>query len=141
MSSSAVLISLLVASVLFFGDSEGSYIVGRNCDQELVGRWVGIVPTLNTLVINADATLDGTLLGLVIHGFVTTDVTVQPLWVDLHLDINTVVPCIYSITNDLNGGKILTLALDLNLVSILSGSCVRPKTFTSSNTLVLTAVL
>jgi len=138
--SSTFLVTFCVFNLfLVFTSCSETRVTKVPCDSALIGRWVGAIPTLNTLVIHADATLDGTLLGLVIHGFVTTDVSVSPLWLDLHLNVGVVVPCIYSIGPGVNGLNVLTLALDLNLVDILAGTCVRPTAFLSTNILKLTA--
>ena len=133
--------SLMVCLVLFvnllvFSSAAASpnVAVRSACDPAVVGTWVGEIVSLNYLVIDLDAHLHGTLLGLKINGFVTTDITLNPLWIDLHLDIGIVVPCIYAVSI-VNGVRTLTLGLEAQLLTILSGNCIRPLVFTAANKL------
>jgi len=133
-----VLIGLLLLLNILFLVSPSSGTVVQTFDNSLIGTWTGTLNSLvNTLTINVDGTFTGRLLGLGISGFVTTDVTVTPLAVDLHLNLGVTLPGIYTLTTDVDGVVVLTLGIVQNLLDILLGVVLRPLGFTPANTLAL----
>jgi uncharacterized membrane protein YgcG len=109
-------------------------------DPALIGLWADVGLSLTNLLISVDGTFSGTLLGLGISGTITTDVTVSPFTLDLHLSLGVTIPCLYSIAI-VDGVSVLTIALDLSLSNIVLGLCTRPLEILPENSIILTACI
>ena len=142
MSSSLFVCLFLFANLLVFSSCNEVQPQAKEATPRgvipaaLVGAWYGRLLNLNYLVIDLDGTIHGTLLGLIkLDGFITADVSVVPLWIDLHLDLGITIPAIYSLSV-IDGVSVLNLALDLDLTHLLGGTAIRPLALTPLNTIV-----
>jgi len=109
-------------------------------DPALIGLWADVSLSLTNLLISVDGTFSGTLLGLGISGTITTDATISPFTLDLHLSLGVTIPCLYSIAI-VDGVNVLTIALDLSLSNIVLGLCIRPLQILPENSIILHAVI